>query len=65
MADLRAKKYDDVIREGAAIRDFYPDYVEPGSVYEFMADAYEAKGDKAAARRSWRSTAKWAAAVRC
>jgi tetratricopeptide (TPR) repeat protein len=49
--DLRAKKYDDVIREGAAIRDFYPDYVEPGSVYELMADAYLAKGDKAAARR--------------
>jgi len=50
VADLRAKKYDDVIREGAAIRDFYPDYVEPGSVYELMADAYEAKGDKNTAR---------------
>jgi tetratricopeptide (TPR) repeat protein len=49
--DLRAKKYDDVIREGSAIRDFYPDYVEPGSVYELMADAYEAKGDKTAARK--------------
>jgi tetratricopeptide (TPR) repeat protein len=49
--DLRAKKYDDVIREGAAIRDFYPDYVEPGSVYELMADAYQAKGDKTAARK--------------
>ncbi len=51
VGDLRAKKYDDVIREGAAIRDFYPDYVEPGSVYESMADAYEAKGDKTAARK--------------
>jgi tetratricopeptide (TPR) repeat protein len=50
VADLRSRKYDDVIREGAAIRDFYPDYVEPGSVYESMADAYEAKGDKTAAR---------------
>jgi tetratricopeptide (TPR) repeat protein len=49
--DLRAKKYDDVIREGVAIRDFYPDYVEPGSVYELMADAYIAKGDKASARK--------------
>lgn len=49
--DLRAKKYDDVIREGAAIRDFYPDYVEAGCVYELMADAYEAKGDKAEARK--------------
>jgi tetratricopeptide (TPR) repeat protein len=51
VGDLRAKKYDDVIREGSAIRDFYPDYVEPGSVYELMADAYEAKGDKTAARK--------------
>jgi len=49
--DLRAKKYDDVIREGNAIRDYYTDYVEPGSVYEFLADAYEAKGDKAAAMK--------------
>jgi Flp pilus assembly protein TadD len=49
--DLRAKKYDDVIREGTAIHDFYPDYVEAGSVYELMADAFTAKGDKASARK--------------
>jgi tetratricopeptide (TPR) repeat protein len=49
--DLRAKKYDDVIREGTTIADYYPDYVEPGSVYELMADAYTAKGDKASARK--------------
>jgi tetratricopeptide (TPR) repeat protein len=49
--DLRAKKYDDVIHEGTAIHDFYPDYVEAGSVYELMADAYTAKGDKASARK--------------
>jgi tetratricopeptide (TPR) repeat protein len=49
--DLRAKKYDDVIREGNAIRDYYTDYVEPGSVYEFLSDAYLAKGDKAAAMK--------------
>jgi tetratricopeptide (TPR) repeat protein len=49
--DLRAKKYDDVIREGTAIHDFYPDYVEAGSVYELLADAYTAKGDKTAARK--------------
>ena len=48
---LRAKKYDDVIQKGNAIRDWYTDYVEPGSVYEFLADAYEAKGDKADARK--------------
>ena len=40
-----------MIREGAAIRDFYPDYVEPGSVYEVLADAYAAKGAKAQARQ--------------
>jgi tetratricopeptide (TPR) repeat protein len=46
---LGAKKYDDVIREGTAIRDLYPDYVEKNSVYEMLAEAYAAKGDKAAA----------------
>ena len=50
VADARAKKYDDVIREGSAIEPFYTDYVEPGSVYELMSDAYLAKGDKADAR---------------
>ncbi|HXA67328.1 MAG TPA: tetratricopeptide repeat protein [Bryobacteraceae bacterium] len=49
--DLRAKKYDDVIREGRAIADYYPDYVEAGSVYELMADAYTAKEDKVSARK--------------
>ena len=49
--DLRAKKYDDVIREGKAIADYYPDYVEAGSVYELMADAYTAKEDKVSARK--------------
>jgi tetratricopeptide (TPR) repeat protein len=51
VADLRAKKYDDVIRVGTAIQNDYPDYVEAGSVYELLADAYTAKGDKAAARK--------------
>lgn len=47
VAELSAeKKYDDVIREGNAIRDLYPDYVEAGSVYEFLAEAYLAKDDK-------------------
>lgn len=46
----KAKDYDGVIKEGVAIRDIYPDYVEAGSVYEFLAGAYEAKGDKAAAQ---------------
>jgi tetratricopeptide (TPR) repeat protein len=45
----KAKDYDGVIKEGLAIRDFYPDYVEAGSVYEFLSAAYLAKGEKAAA----------------
>lgn len=54
----RAKKYDDVIAEGNAIRDIYPDYVEAGSVYEFLADAYAAKGDQADARKQLEQYAK-------
>jgi tetratricopeptide (TPR) repeat protein len=42
----KAKSWDDVIKEGTAIRDMYSDYVEAGSVYEFLAEAYVAKGDK-------------------
>jgi tetratricopeptide (TPR) repeat protein len=49
--DLRAKKYDEVIQVGTAIEGLYTDYVEPGSVYELMSDAYLAKGDKASARK--------------
>ncbi|MGA2266839.1 MAG: tetratricopeptide repeat protein [Bryobacteraceae bacterium] len=45
----RNKDYDGVIQEGVAIRDMYPDYVEDGSVYEFLAGAYLAKDDKPAA----------------
>jgi tetratricopeptide (TPR) repeat protein len=48
-AAAKAQKYDEVISEGTAIRDLYPDFVEPGSDYELLADAYLAKGDKAAA----------------
>ena len=36
-----------MIKEGTAIRDLYPDYVEAGNVYEFLARGYLAKGDKA------------------
>lgn len=50
-ADAKAGKHDEVIAQGLKIRDLYPDYVEAGSVYEFLADAYEAKGDKANAMK--------------
>ena len=55
---LTAKKYDDVIHEGTAIRDMYPDYVEASSVYEMLSEAYIAKGDKAAAMRQLEDYAK-------
>ena len=42
----KEKQWDDVIREGVRIRDLYPDYVDAASVYEFLADAYFAKGEK-------------------
>lgn len=48
-ANAKAKKWDEVLREGQEIRDIYPDYVEAGSVYEFLADAYIEKKDRAAA----------------
>jgi tetratricopeptide (TPR) repeat protein len=44
--NAKAKKWDEVISEGVRIRDLYPDYVDAASVYEFLADAYEAKGEK-------------------
>jgi tetratricopeptide (TPR) repeat protein len=48
ISDLsKAEKHDDIIREGTAIRDIYPDYVETGSVYEFLYTAYTAKKDRA------------------
>ena len=43
------KDWDAVIKQGMAIRDLYPDYVEAASVYEFLAQAYTAKGNQAAA----------------
>jgi tetratricopeptide (TPR) repeat protein len=43
------KDWAAAIKEGNAIRDWYPDYVEDHSVYEVLAKAYLAKGDKEAA----------------
>ncbi len=45
----QAKDWDAVIKQGTAMRDWYPDYVEQHSVYEALAQAYTAKGDKPAA----------------
>ena len=50
VVELSMKKdYDGVIREGTAIRDLYPDYVEEHSIYEMLAGAYNEKGNKPAA----------------
>jgi tetratricopeptide (TPR) repeat protein len=48
-AAAKAKDYDTVIKLGTEARDLFPDYVEAGSVYEFLAQAYLAKQNKAAA----------------
>jgi cellulose synthase operon protein C len=45
-AKAKEKQWDDVIKEGTRIRDIYADYVEVGNVYEFLSEAYLAKGDK-------------------
>jgi tetratricopeptide (TPR) repeat protein len=47
--EFKSKDYDDMIRDASAMRDTYPDYVEQGNVYQILADAYLAKGDKKAA----------------
>jgi len=42
-------KNDEVIAKGRAIEGLYPDYVEAGNVYTFIADACLKKDDKACA----------------
>jgi cellulose synthase operon protein C len=41
------KDWGAVIKRGTEIRDMYPDYVEAGSIYEFLASAYRERKDKA------------------
>jgi tetratricopeptide (TPR) repeat protein len=43
---VRTKDWSAVIKQGTAIRDYFPDYVEDHSIYELLAQAYEAQGDK-------------------
>src|SRR6202008_1151636 len=45
----KKKDKDGVIKLGLELRHLYPDYVEMGNVYEFLADAYAAKNDKSKA----------------
>jgi cellulose synthase operon protein C len=48
-ASMRDGKIDDVIKQGPAVRDYYPDYTGESSAYELLATAYERKGNKPAA----------------
>ncbi len=43
------KDYGAVIKDGPAVRDLYPDFVEAGNAYELIATAYIAKENKPAA----------------
>ncbi|MEO8027068.1 MAG: tetratricopeptide repeat protein [Bryobacteraceae bacterium] len=52
------KQWDDVLKQSGYLRDLYPDYVEAGNIYEFAADAYLAKGDKANATKELASYSK-------
>jgi tetratricopeptide (TPR) repeat protein len=45
----KEKKWDEVIKIGTEIRDWYPDFVELLNVYEYLAQAHEEKGDKKSA----------------
>lgn len=46
-------KNDEVIAKGRAIESVYPDYVEAGNVYTFVAEACLKKDDKACAMDEW------------
>ena len=46
MALDRNKQYDDVLKKGEEVRQMYPDYVYDENAYEFLAEAYLAKGNK-------------------
>jgi tetratricopeptide (TPR) repeat protein len=48
-AAARAGNHDQVLKDGPALRDLYPEYVEHGNPYEFIAEAHLAKGDQKAA----------------
>ena len=47
--DVKNKDWGEVIKKAPGIRDVYPDYVEAGSAYEALYDAYMAQNDKAKA----------------
>jgi tetratricopeptide (TPR) repeat protein len=48
-SNLKSGKKDEAIREFVTATNLYPDYVQHGSPYQLLAEAYLAKGDKHAA----------------
>jgi DNA-binding SARP family transcriptional activator len=55
---MKEKRFDEVILNGTEIRDWFPEYVDLGNVYEMLAKAYEEKGDKKAATAQLEAWAK-------
>jgi cellulose synthase operon protein C len=44
------KNYDAVLEQGEKVRQLYPDYVYTANAYEFLTEAYLAKGNKQSAK---------------
>ncbi|HKV04819.1 MAG TPA: tetratricopeptide repeat protein [Candidatus Acidoferrales bacterium] len=42
----RNRQYDEVLKKGEEVRRMYPEYVYDANAYEFLAEAYLAKGNK-------------------
>ncbi|MDZ4799142.1 MAG: tetratricopeptide repeat protein [Bryobacteraceae bacterium] len=51
LAASRTMGHDEIIKEGEKAIALYPEFVEGGSAYEQVAEAYTAKGDKDNARK--------------
>ena len=66
LADLaKDKKWDEAIKEGEAIRDMYPEYVEMGNVYRIpVAKPSSPRATKPKPWRSWSGIPKSADAIR-
>lgn len=48
---VKAKEWDVVLEQGKKLKPLFKEFVQPGSVYEGLAEAYAEKGDKEAASR--------------
>jgi cellulose synthase operon protein C len=50
-AEAQQNDYDAVIKDGPAVIQLYPEYIYDANAYEFLAQAYIAKGNKAEAAK--------------